>query len=463
MTAATFRRTSNGPRQLSSHAPSLEIVRRPPRLILWLILVMMFLPPTAALYFGSFKLSSGRLLLLLLFVPAVRRLFQRDRTAVSCDLFVYASGLCIVGASIFTDGFNSTAISEAFEFIGFYLLGRAYLFGIDAIQVFVGILKVVSTILIAFAVLDFVTGRFVVNEMVGQLLSTVTIVSQRPYSHFERVLFGYSFLRAASTFDHPILFGAFCSVCASIFIFLESGVFSKSLFFLFSVIGCILSGSSAALLALVTAFSIFFYDLCFGYFPQRWKVLLTGIGILIFALFVVVSCPLAWLILHLTLDPATGYFRLEEWNHGLDFVSSSPWVGYGTNAFFGSDFLDYSLDSVWLVLLLKYGIPASTLVFLANIKSLAKKRRVLVIDPIVEKHCLCFTVVIVLFCFNGFTAHYWNSSWQFWALCIGIRASLGEYRAGTGEADRGHMGNIGMARVVQRVPSNLSPSISAWS
>jgi hypothetical protein len=421
-----------------------------PHLKLWLILIIMFLPPTAALYLGSFKLSSGRLLLLVLFVPAIRRLFQRDRSAVPCDLFLYASGLCIVAASIAADGFNPTAISGAFEFIGFYMLGRAFIFGIDAVKAFVGILRLILIFLFAFGVLDIISGRFVINEMMGQLLSTETIITQWPYSHFERVVFGHSFLRATSTFDHPILFGAFCSVCAPLFIFLESGVFSKFAFLL-SFAGCILSGSSAPLLAFGIAFFIYLYDASLSNYTQRWKALLAGITILFLASFAVLSHPLPWLITHLTLDPATGYFRLEEWNYGLDFVSSSPWIGYGTAAKFGTDFLDTSIDSVWLVTMLNYGIPATMLILFANIKSLRKGRPVTV-DPIVEKYCLAFTVVIFLFCFNGFTVHYWNSLWQFWALCIGIRATLGEYRARLEEPDKGQMGYAKLVRRYGRAP-----------
>jgi hypothetical protein len=422
---------------------SLEFVRPPSRLTLWLILTIMFLPPTAALYVGSFKLSSGRLLLLILLGPAIRRLFKGHRTAVLCDLFVLATGLCIIAASTVTDGFNPTAISEAFEFTGFYLLGRAFIFGTDAVKIFVGILKVVLIIAVASAAVDIISGRFVVNEMVGQLLSTVTIVMQRPYSHFERVVFGYSFLRAASTFDHPILFGSFCSVCASIFIFLESEVFSKFVFFLLSLVGCLLAGSSAPLLAFAIALFAYIYNVSLGNFKQRWKALFSGLAILLLALFIVLSRPLPWLILHLTLDPETGYFRIEEWNQGLEFVSSSPWVGYGTTAKFGTDFLDTSIDSVWLVTMLNYGVPASMLLLFSNITSLAKGT-ILKRDPTVEKYCLAFTVVIILFCFNGFTVHYWNSVWQFWALCIGIRASLREYSAKTETPGR-HMNSTNLA------------------
>jgi hypothetical protein len=47
-----------------------------------------------------------------------------------------------------------------------------------------------------------------------------------------------------------------------------------------------------------------------------------------------------------------------------------------------------------------------------------------------------FSVVLTMFVFLGLTVHFWASIWLFWALCIGIRASIAEYSRAVSNAPR---------------------------
>jgi hypothetical protein len=169
------------------------------------LLLGMFMPPTVAFFLGTLKLSTGRIVLMMLFVPAMSQLFNRPWRFVWSDPLVAAAVLWIMGSRLSVEGISATSFMEGFEFIGFYLLGRALFFQPAVVREILPKLRIVALLLLAFAFMDFLTNTFVINELGGKIFHTVTLVSQRDYSHFHRILFGRDVIRATSTFDHPIL------------------------------------------------------------------------------------------------------------------------------------------------------------------------------------------------------------------------------------------------------------------
>jgi hypothetical protein len=404
-----------------------EVKGRTNPIVLWILLIGMFMPPTVALFLGTLKLSTGRIALILLFIPAIKQLFSRSRHFVWSDVLVAAAVLWIIGSRLPADGINATSFMEGFEFIGFYFLGRALFFQPKAINEMLPKLRIIAILLLAFAFMDFVTNTFVINELGGKIFHTVTLVSQRDYSHFHRELFGRDVIRATSTFDHPILYGTFCGIAAAIFLFAEKNILLR----IFSVgicsAGVMLSGSSAALLGIIIAVGIYAYNLVLRKYNWRWKAFLTLLVVAVFMISLAIAHPLNWIILHLTFDPVSGYYRIAEWDAGIGQINQHPYIGFGSGHIFDNEFLDVSIDSVWLALALKYGIPASVLlmlsVFVLFLRNPGKKTQ----DQEFLRIRTIFTLINSLFIFIGFTVFYWNAMWEFWALCIGIRASLEEY------------------------------------
>jgi hypothetical protein len=110
-------------------------------------------------------------------------------------------------------------------------------------------------------------------------------------------------VRAASTFDHAILFMVFCLAARHCFS------------------GCILSLSSAAFMA----FSIISVDeAVFMAMGAFWIVIAT----LSFAFFVITTNPLSRVISHLILDPQTGYFRMMIRDAARNCIALAPVTGY---------------------------------------------------------------------------------------------------------------------------------------
>ena len=237
----------------------------------------------------------------------------------------------------------------------------------------------------------------------------------------------------SSTFDGSIQYGAFCSVAAAVFLYSESNV-SRRIFYVGT---CLLAGlstvTSTFLIAFTIAVSTYGYDYILRHHAWRWKALVATLVTITIAIFMTRDDPFYFLVFHLTLDPTSGYFRLATWENAIGNIASSPLIGYSFVDYFG-DPDNYwnraSVDSVWLVLALRFGLPVVIFMLLANLGSFfsfGKKSAHRSSDPYMISMQTGFTLAVMLMVFNGLTVHYWNGPWVFWALCVGIRASLKEY------------------------------------
>jgi hypothetical protein len=195
-----------------------------------------------------------------------------------------------------------------------------------------------------------------------------------------------------------------------------------------SFFGCALSLSSAPFLSCCIALALYAYDLLLKKSPERWRALLFVLVVSILVVFAVADHPIGWIVSHLTLDPVSGYFRMLIWDAAIPKILDSPFTGYAFGPL-SDDILDTTVDAVWLVFALRFGIPMIFFLALTNLASFLPARRgsgYTSEDPRLPDLRTGFTIVIMLFMFTGLTVHYWNYMWIFWGVCIGIRASLRE-------------------------------------
>jgi len=378
-----------------------------------------------AVYAGGLMFSPGRIALSVLFLPALGQFFtglsRGRRSILGADLFVLALSAWMLGAPYFEMSATSSPLggaSEVLEFFGAFLIGRAYVYGRPALESFMQALAAVAVVLTAIAVTDVIFGQYIVYD------TTARLFGARYFGAIERS----GIVRAQSTFDHPILFGAFGTVCAAIFLHCETG-WRRLLYFSVCLFGAILSISSGPLLAFGFMVGAFLYGTVMSNFPWRWKVFWAAIGLFLCALFSVSNSPVGWIIDHLTFDPVGGYFRLASWYSAFDRIAQSPWTGFFREKS-GDEFLDRTVDSVWLVIALLYGLPAVAFLILANLASFwrtrPERRPLTEGDVFMNWMRAGFTSALAMFMLIGLTVHYWNAMWMFWGLCIGIRTSLQE-------------------------------------
>lgn len=402
--------------------PRLRAAGRKNSIAIWLSMIGLIIPAAdAVVYIGGAKFTAGKLSIVLLILPALAALFARGRTLVLSDAFACATAAWIVMAADQIEGSNtmSSALSECLEFFGSYVIARGFIYGPAALREFVRVLKILAFLTLLFAISESLSGRLIVHEIVASLFGTVPPDEQ----------YRNGMVRAMATFDHAILYGAFCCFTGAVLLYAESNVVKRTIYVGLCILGCLLSWSSSSLMSLAIVIAAYCYDGAMQRYSWRWVLFWTMAAVPVIGLFALSENPMSWFISHLTLEPESGYFRLMIWSAAFERLAESPFIGFGFNSL-NSDILDATVDSVWLVLALRFGIPMIALFLLTNLTAcLPAKRRggIRGRDTGMDGFATAFTLVLSMFIFIGLMVHFWNFMWIFWGLCIGIRASLREW------------------------------------
>lgn len=392
---------------------------------IWLLLTGILLIPASLnihLSGDGVKFTPGRAAIALLLLPGLLTLSRAPRRVVASDVFVFLTAVWMIGSRIPEDGLNPSAVASVIELFGGYVLGRVYFYGPHALKRFLRIFKIITFLVISIAVLDPIFGENVVQATANMIMTNPFYVPQ----------YRLGIVRAVSTLEMYEQYGTFCVAAASIFLFLENKA-TRYRWAMFCFFGCVLALSSGPLLAFILMISFFVYDRLLGRYAWRWKLITAIFMLFLFTVFNVAAKPLSWIVSHLTLDPETGYFRIYVFDYVTQQISLRPLTGFGFGPIGADDFLSVTtVDNVWLVCAARYGIPMIVFFLLANLASFvsfASRSRHRGIDPFMTKAATGFTQVIMVFMLVGLTVHFWNATWQFWAVCIGIRGSIKEWHA----------------------------------
>jgi hypothetical protein len=279
------------------------------------------------------------------------------------------------------------------------------------------VLKIIAIFVVSIAISEVITGRWLAHETAAAMFGTSPLGA----------VFRQDAIRATATLDHPILLGVFFALVNVILLFWERGTAQRILSSSICLAGCFLAQSSAGLMAYVLGVATYSYDHLMRQIPARWTLFWSAVGCAVGMVFLFSAHPIGWLISNLTLDPQSGYFRILIWNAAFERIDQSPLFGHSFQLF-DDVILDTTIDCVWLVEALRFGIPATALLFLVNITAIwpSRQSRYSTQEPFGYRMTLAFTTVLLLITFSGITVHFWNYMWIFWGLCIGIRGALRE-------------------------------------
>jgi len=392
--------------------------------VAWVILVAVLFPAREMSINVGVNLTPGRVAVILLFFPALLKALRSNHRIMVADCFTLATVSWIVIATVTTKGIESlltAAGGECLEFLGGYLIGRAYLWYPNTLKSFLTALKFVTIVLVLFALADRISGQQIIENTIASIVHVVPAGGN----------YRNGVIRATATLDHPILLGAFFAFASALFIYSRDSAMGRAVFLLLTFFGCFLAQSSASLMAWVITVCAYFYDVWLGSVRTRWGIFWAVTGISVAIIFVVANAPIGWIITHLTLDPESGYFRYLIWTAAFDKIAESPLMGYAFNSL-DDVILDTTVDSVWLVYALRFGIPTIVFLFLATVSGIwpiRKSRDDLPGTVLMSRMSMGFTVMLLMIMFIGVTVHFWNYMWIFWGLCLGAKVSLKEQLA----------------------------------
>jgi hypothetical protein len=240
-------------------------------------------------------------------------------------------------------------------------------------------------------------------------------------------LYRFGLLRATGPVEHPILLGFNCAI--GLLIAFAADIALRPFCIAFCAVGVVIAFSSASQQSVIMGFGLMAYGRLTAAMPGRW-MLLIGLTIASFAVVLLtVGSPFVVIIKAMTLDPSTGYFRLYIWNSLGPLILDNPYFGVPQQL--SDQVYKGTIDSLWLVLSLLYGIPCAVFIGLAMIGACSRPtsgpRALLTYSE--SRLGVALSIVIFLAIFAGFTVHFWGSTWILIGLLVGLRAHLGELAA----------------------------------
>jgi hypothetical protein len=391
-------------------------------LYLKLVLFSVFLPEGLSFFIAGLRLTFVRLLFLL-FTPMVfARLFAKmgsDRYRfVASDLFVpLMSFWMFLGPAVVRGVGDALQHSgpDVLEILIAYLSTRVLLTERGHALAFARLLCIVIAVVAVDALLDTATGIYLTRTVADTLTGY-----GKNWSVADEHRFGL--LRAAGPIAHPILFG-FMSCTGLLLSVVQTGSGMRTCTYLCAM-GVVISFSSAPQQCALMGLGLLAYGRMFPNFSGKWNLLLGLFAVFAAGLFISTPTPFGHLFGTFTLDPQTAYYRLYVWNIMGPLVLDNPMFGILPS----DDDYQGSVDSLWLVLSMAYGVPAAVLAALGMIGCCSQPTRgpQAKLSEAETRLGTALGVIIFLVIFVGFTVHMWASVWILVGLLTGLRAHLGE-------------------------------------
>ena len=406
---------------------------------------------------GGLKLSAYRLYLLAAFFPVligwVNGTAGRIRAA---DILVIIASFWMASAMFVNHG-----IADQWEFSGIlvvetvvpYLAARVMIRDYASFRTFVWWYFTIVLVLLPFAIFENLTGRPILLDIFRPVFNVYYNVNQVPRMGLER---------AQGSFPHPILLGVFCSSAFALSWYVlspEKGIIGR-IKRPFVVGAAVFSSlSSGAFMGIILQSFLITWDESLKSIKTRWTLFAIIFGFL-YVLLELSSNRNAFQIIatELTFSPGTAWNRIHIFNNAIDDVFRSPFFGIGLGEWTRPSWLRASVDNFWLLLALRYGIPAFVLFALALITICWQIGR----RPLTGVHARARTGYLIAFislAISAFTVHLWEATYCLFMFLMGcgvwfIDTDGNEGDAQAGDADTSQDRSIRYTRFPKKLPDD---------
>jgi hypothetical protein len=380
-----------------------------------LIVFMVVLIMPVSFDIAGFRLSPIRLYLLIMFIPLLTQLLGGKvgkMHFIDAAMLLFAAWLMIT--LLYHEGmakFAYSAISVA-ELLGGYLVGRTLIRNANDFRFLIKCQIGIMLFLFPLAVIESITN----NQLWSKFLDIFGEAKFRGGSSRPR----YGYQRVSTGFDHPILYGVFCSVAAANVVYIWRDNLTRAIGWLgFVTVMAFLSLSSGALLSVVFQICLTVWDILTR---SKWRLLVTlSVCTYIFLTFASNRGPLILMIETMTFSPGTGWTRVIQWEYGSAEVLRNPIWGKGLDGDWirPSWLYTSSIDNYWLVVAFRHGLPGIFFLGLAFIGGFTKIVRAKNLDPGSSQIRTGYLIAFAGICFSLGTVHIWN------ALAVYIYCYLG--------------------------------------
>lgn len=402
---------SSGATSTAQPASKLDAIRLP--VLVWVYLLCVVTPLEFSL--GSVALTPLRVLLLIMVVPLAARLFSGQFGKVmAVDIFFF---IHMAWATLAIAVNNPTRVVEnvgsaAVEFLGGYLIARAYLRTPEHFEHLIKALVVIIIVLLPFGLPEMFSGHPIIPKIIEALpgFGSVEDIDNPKRMGLERV---------QNVFAHPIHYGLFCSVAFTLLLMGLNGqmsLFKRLMGCSIIFAGVFISLSSGALLAIILQVGLMAWALIFAKVKRKWLLLL-GLFVLAYVTVDILSnrTPMKVLMTYATFSAQTAYYRanINEW--GWYNVRMNPVFGLGLRNWIRPAYMQRgSVDNFWLVMAMRYGLPGAALLIVGYFIGLFKVGlKDLSFSVRVTRLRLAWMITLCGLSFTMTTVHVWTAMYSF--------------------------------------------------
>jgi hypothetical protein len=370
---------------------------------------------------GPLAMTSLRLLLLVMILPLLARLLmgKYGRLFLTDYLFMAHVGWIAVALQMNNpDRMVEQVGSLGIEFLGGYLMGRAYIRDTKSFAALCRWMVFLVCCTLPFAIYESQTGKPIILELIRSLPGIDTVAKVRPDPR-------WGLERAQVVFAHAIHFGLFCSVAFSLAFVALRGITGTTQRWIAScMIG--LSGflalSSGAILAFVLQIALITWAAVFDRIKWRWWLLL-GLFAVAYVVVDLLSnrTPMRVFMTYATFSAHNAYWRSIIFEWGLKNVWANPLFGVGLNDWVRPTFMSSgSMDNFWLVIAVQFGIPGFLLLAVGfTLPVIYIMRREFTVDTVLTQFRRAWVFTILGLSFTLSTVHIWTNIYSFIFLVFG--------------------------------------------
>lgn len=381
--------------------------------LLTLFFIVIMIPVSFSV--GGVSLSPTRLLLLAMIGPAVLHILTGKVGGVTrIDIALLIFAVWNILSLMINHGFERLpfAFITAVELVGGYMLGRIMIRNASDFRLMFRIYLLTLLLLAPFAIMEALTGRLVIPS----LLDPIFDVPVRGHSAYGRM----GLERVYGVFDHPILYGLYCSVAFANLWMIYPGFFRRAINSAITIGMTFLSLSSAPLLMILLQSCLLGWN---WITKGRWVtlIILGAIG------YVVVDSlsnrsPVVILIETITFNSNTGWIRIATFEYGLESVKNRPLFGMGFNDWERPPWLTASVDNFWLFMAMRYGVLGFILMVLAFGMHLWQAARIKIEDAEIDRYRVGYCIALAAIAFCLITVQVWDTVGVFIMFYLGAGA-----------------------------------------
>lgn len=377
---------------------------------------------------GQIRLSPYRIILLTSLIPTLGMWLagKAGRIRVA-DILVLAFASWTVISTLRNMGLGSYQFAGIYfiETVGAYMLGRVFVRDLAEFLKVTKALFWVLMILAPFAAAESYLFRPVYAPLFAPLGKIVNFAGIDPRMGLNR---------AQTAFEHPILYGVFCASTFSLLYFLPRrnapGKVAGLRRAFVSMVATFFSLSSGAFIPVAIQIGLIAWNRILASITGRWK-LLVGLVVAAYVFVDLLSnrTPFEVFASLLAFNGSTYYWRVLIFTYGMQNVWAHPLLGYGTggNWVRPSWMVTATVDNFWLLMAMRYGIPAFLFSFgtlLAVVTTLIRTR---IVDPIVAHQRLALVFVHVAVAIAIGTVFLWNASYVYFMFMLGASLWIADW------------------------------------